>query len=97
MDINNYIVDFERIKYLSDNGIITINNKNTFNSLGEKGFSNVNSFVLYKMLNQFISFAINSGMRPPDNYEFVIKTLVYNKILIKERCVKINKILNNEN
>ncbi len=106
-DIQEYILDFERIKEITDNGLI-IKDKTESDMFPKIECLNINTEVIKKYITYFNGYfkdGVHSSIlirsepnaKRDNNYTFfIIETLIYNKILIKKRLHKIEKILNGE-
>jgi hypothetical protein len=93
INISGYVLDFERIKELTDNGLVTVDDESPFKT---KKYSTVNSMIIDKMLREFFTFLQQEKTIKyplPTNFEIMVKTLIHNKILIKPRVSKIEKLL----
>jgi hypothetical protein len=104
-NLQDYILDFERIRELSDNGIIA-KDKSESDMFPKIEYSTVNAEVIKKYLtifgncfrnedgNNTVLVRTDSNSRRDNNYTFfIIETLIYNKILIHKRHNKLEKLL----
>ncbi len=92
-NIKDYVIDFERIELLTNNGAVKVAPSSTLSSYSQKEFTTVSSLLMHKFVTEFLKYSISNSILNNDNILFVINTLIYNKILIKPRVGKIEKIL----
>ncbi len=93
INLSAYVLDFERIKELTDNGLVTVDAESY---LKNKKYSTVNSMMIDKMLKEFFTFLQQEKTIKyplPTNFEIMVNTLIHNKILVKPRVSKIEKFL----
>jgi hypothetical protein len=92
----NYIIDFERVNQLTTTTYSKEKENSSPLSDGQMGYT-----LSRKLINQFLDKFTNRRMDTDnDEIEFIIQTLVYNKILITKSDIrenKINEIINESN
>ncbi len=91
-NIKNYVIDFDRVNEISNNS--TEKEINEF--VKKKEYSSVSGLLLTKLVGDFLKAAAHEDLNRLINTDkgyFLINTLIYNKILVKPRVSKIEKIL----
>ena len=88
---SDYVIDFERVKELTEGDVVK--DKETFMGV-KKDYSTTCSLLLNKIVGDFLKLeSAKATFRLTDKMYFIINTLLQNKVLIKPRVLKIEKIL----